>query len=53
MGSELFLILVAAFAVVVDPAHMAMGVPYDLSLGGRRFARPFTPLERRTRAEGV
>lgn len=42
-------LLVAALAVVADPAHMAMGVPYDLSLGGRRLGRPFEPFQRRAR----
>lgn len=42
-------LLVAALAVVADPAHMAMGVPYDLSLGGRRLSRPFQPFQRRAR----
>ena len=44
-------LLVAALAVVADPAHMAMGVPYDLSLGGRRLGRPFVPFRRRLRED--
>ena len=43
-------LLVAALAVVADPGHMAMGVPYDLALGGRRLRRPFEPFARRSRA---
>ena len=42
-------LLVAALAVVADPAHMAMGVPYDLSLGGRRLGRPFQAFQRQLR----
>ncbi|MDJ0972948.1 MAG: hypothetical protein QNJ98_00635 [Planctomycetota bacterium] len=45
-------LLVGALAVLADPAHLAMGVPYDLSLGGRRFTRPFAPLARRVRLAG-
>ena len=40
-----FLVL-GALALVVDPAYVAMGVPYDLSLGARTLGRPFTPLVR-------
>lgn len=51
-------LVVAALAVVADPAHLAMGVPYDLALGGRRLSRPFQPFARQarrheTRSEGV
>lgn len=46
-------LLVAALAVVADPAHMAMGVPYDLSLGGRRLGQPFVPFRRRTREDAL
>lgn len=42
-------LFVAALAVVADPAHLAMGVPYDLALGGRRVSRPFEPFRRRAR----
>jgi len=42
-------LVVAALALVADPAHLAMGVPYDLSLGGRRLSRPFEPFRRRVR----
>ncbi|MFV1958466.1 MAG: hypothetical protein ACC662_03530, partial [Planctomycetota bacterium] len=45
------MLLVAILSVVVDPAHVAMGVPYDLSLGGRGLGRPFEPLGRH-RAQG-
>lgn len=46
-------IILGALAIVVDPAHAAMGVPYDLPLGSRRLATPFTPLVRRVvRARG-
>ncbi len=40
-----FLVL-GALAMVVDPAHVAMGVPYDLSLGSRTLGQPFAPLRR-------
>ncbi|MDJ0523614.1 MAG: hypothetical protein QNJ90_16205 [Planctomycetota bacterium] len=43
-------LIVAALAVVADPAHLAMGVPYDLALGGRRLSRPFHPFARQRRA---
>ena len=42
-------LVVASLAMVADPAHLAMGMPYDVALGGRRFARAFTPFERRGR----
>ena len=42
-------LLAAALAVVADPAHLAMGVPYDLALGGKRLSRPFQPFRRRMR----
>jgi vacuolar-type H+-ATPase subunit I/STV1 len=45
-------LLVAALAVVADPAHLAMGVPYDLSLGGHRLRRPFEVFGRRVRSGG-
>ncbi|MDA1195964.1 MAG: hypothetical protein O2894_12370, partial [Planctomycetota bacterium] len=45
-------VVVAALAAVADPAHMAMGVPYDLALGGRRLGRPFEPFARRARDAG-
>jgi len=47
-------LLVAALAIVADPAHVAMGVPYDLALGGRRLSRPFEPFRRSLRSsEGL
>lgn len=54
LGFEVILIgalalIVAALAVVADPAHLAMGVPYDLALGGTRLGRPFEPFRRRLR----
>ena len=36
-------------AVITDPAHVAMGVPSGLGLGGRRFTRPYRPLRQRVR----
>jgi len=42
-------LLAAALAVVADPAHLAMGVPYDLALGGKRLSHPFQPFRRRMR----
>ncbi len=42
-------LLVASLAMVADPAHVAMGVPYDLALGGRRLSRPFAPFRRHAR----
>jgi vacuolar-type H+-ATPase subunit I/STV1 len=42
-------LLVAALAVVADPAHLAMGIPYDLALGGSRLGRPFAPFRRQIR----
>ncbi len=45
-------LLVAALAVVADPAHLAMGVPYDLALGGSRIGRSFEPFRRRMRRVG-
>lgn len=45
-------LMIGAIAVLADPAHLAMGVPYDLSLGGRQFTRPFAPLRRRVRLAG-
>jgi hypothetical protein len=44
-------LIVAALAVVADPAHLAMGVPYDLALGGRRLSRPFQPFARQSRSD--
>ncbi len=46
------LLAVATLAAVVDPAHVAMGVPYDLSLGGRALAEPYAPFARRGRDGG-
>jgi hypothetical protein len=45
-------IAVASLAVLVDPAHVAMGVPYDLSLGSRALAEPFAPLQRQPTGGG-
>ena len=39
----------AALALVADPAYVAMGVPYDVALGGRRLSDPFVPFARTTR----
>jgi vacuolar-type H+-ATPase subunit I/STV1 len=43
------LLAIGALAVLVDPAHVAMGVPYDLSLGTRGLAVPFEPFAGRAR----
>ncbi len=40
-------VLVTLLAALVDPAHVAMGVPYDVSLGGRGLSQPFSPFVRR------
>jgi hypothetical protein len=42
-------IVLGCLVVLADPAHLAMGVPYDIALGGRRFTRPFAPLRRQVR----
>ena len=42
-------IVLGCLIVLADPAHLAMGVPYDIALGGRRLTRPFTPLCRQVR----
>jgi len=44
-------LFIGALAVLADSAHVAMGVPYDMSLGGRKFTRPFDPFQRRVRRE--
>lgn len=42
-------VLLAALAAVVDPAHLAMGVPYDLAFGARSPRQPFEPFARQLR----
>lgn len=41
------LLVLGALTMVVDSAYVAMGVPYDLSLGARTLGQPFSPLTRR------
>ena len=36
-----------ALAVVADAGYAALGVPYDLALGGQRFAHAYIPFARR------
>ena len=36
-----------ALAVVADAGYAALGVPYDLALGGQRFAHAYVPFARR------
>lgn len=45
-------LLLAALVAVLDPAHLAMGVPYDLAFGARSPRRPFEPFARRLREAG-
>ena len=40
------LLVLGALALVVDPAYVAMGVPYDLSLGAGTPGQPFSPFGR-------
>lgn len=40
-------VFVTLLAALVDPAHVAMGVPYDVSLAGRHLSQPFSPFVRR------
>lgn len=40
------LLLIGSFGLVLDAAQMAMGVPYDLPLGGQRYLKSFEPLAR-------
>ncbi len=42
-------LVVGVLAVVADAAHVAIGVPYDTSLGGRELTQPFEPFRRRVR----
>lgn len=40
------LLCIGAFGLVLDASQMAMGVPYDLPLGGQRYLKSFEPLAR-------
>jgi hypothetical protein len=47
VGAGAVSLLAAALLVTIDPAHVAMGIPYDLSLGSTSQAHPFTAFARR------
>ena len=38
-------VLVGLVACVADPAHVAMGLPYDVAFGARGLTRPFSPFQ--------
>ncbi len=38
-------VLVGLVACVADPAHVAMGLPYDVAFGTRGLTRPFSPFQ--------
>ncbi len=47
VGAGAVSLVVAALLLTIDPAHVAMGIPYDLSLGSTSQAHPFTAFARR------
>jgi hypothetical protein len=42
-----------ALAMIADAAYAALGVPYDLALGGQRLTEPYAPFGRRFADDGA